>query len=92
MRHLNLSSNRDRQPNIDLSVPRHEIHMTKQERCISELICKGYTNREIGEYLSISNLTSRNYVSRLLRKFEARNRTELLAKIIMLHRQHHRKL
>lgn len=50
---------------------------TAQERRIVELIAEGATNREIGERLTVSEKTARNYVSTILTKFGFRNRTEI---------------
>ena len=53
--------------------------LTDRERDIVRLLFEGYTNREMGEKLGVSWLTVRNHISRLLAKFEAKNRTDLLA-------------
>ena len=91
--YIPLVSNRYGKSWIDLSNRRqHKPRLTKQERRVVELIFKGYTNREISKCLDVSHLTIRNYVSKLLMKFEARNRTELLAKVIVLRQKHHRTL
>lgn len=66
--------------------------LTDQERHIVRLIFEGLSNRQIGEKLYLSPLTVRNYISQLLSKFETQNRTELLAKVVALRRQYHRRL
>jgi DNA-binding NarL/FixJ family response regulator len=66
--------------------------LTEQERDILKLVFNGLTNRQIGQALYLSPLTVRNYISRLLLKFEARNRTELLARFVSLQRSYHRRL
>lgn len=50
---------------------------TAQERRIVELIAEGATNREIGERLTVTEKTARNYVSAILARLGFRNRTEV---------------
>ena len=64
--------------------------VTQQELDIGVLLYEGLNNREIGDSLHLSELTVRNYISRMLGKFEARNRTHLLAKVVALRRHNHR--
>lgn len=66
--------------------------LNKQERRIVKLLFEGFTNREMGERLHLSPLTIRNYVSKLLLKYEAHNRTQLLSKVISLRRKNHKSL
>lgn len=68
------------------------INTTERELKILRLIFEGLTNREIGERLYLSPYTVRNYISLLLIKFEARNRTNLLLKFVTERRHHHRRL
>ena len=56
------------------------------------LLFDGYSNREMGEALHLSPLTVRNYISNLILKYEARNRTDLLARIVVVRRQQHRRI
>lgn len=56
-----------------------DSNLTKQEQEILRFICQGKTNREIGKLLSISEKTIRNYVSKILVKINAVNRTEAAA-------------
>ena len=67
-------------------------HLTKKEQCIIKLLFEGFTNREIGAHLYLSPLTIRNYISKLLYKYGAHNRTYLLSKVIKLHRKCHKRL
>ncbi|MBA7663238.1 hypothetical protein ES703_71277 [subsurface metagenome] len=78
---ININGELDRAPRL-----------TKQEHCIVKLLFEGLTNREIGEHLYLSPLTIRNYISRLLCKYEAHNRTHLLSKVILLRRKNHKSL
>jgi DNA-binding NarL/FixJ family response regulator len=66
--------------------------LTNREWDIIRLLFEGSTNREMGEMLGVSWMTVRNHISRLLVKFEARNRTELLARLVALRRSRHRQL
>ena len=47
-----------------------------------ELAAQGFTNQEIGKRLFISESTVRFHVQKLKAKFEARTKTELIAKAI----------
>jgi DNA-binding NarL/FixJ family response regulator len=55
------------------------VKLTPRERDILELVAKGLTNREIGKLLFVSMSLVRLYVSKLLEKFEASRRSELVA-------------
>ena len=54
-------------------------HLTDQERRVFDLIGEGYSNREIGEALSIAEKTVKNYVSQILAKLGMVRRTEAAA-------------
>jgi len=54
----------------DPRFPEQEIH-------ILDLISVGKTNREISEQLNLAEKTVRNYVSKLMKKVNVNNRTEL---------------
>lgn len=47
---------------------------TNREKDVLELLCKGYTNIEIGEKLNISFHTAKAHVASILRKLQAKNR------------------
>ncbi len=66
--------------------------LNQQERDIIRCLFEGLSNKEIGRRVHLSSLTVRNYVCQLLLKFRARNRTELLTKVISLRRYYHRRL
>jgi DNA-binding NarL/FixJ family response regulator len=55
---------------------------TPQQERVLELAAEGYTNQEIGKRLFISESTVRFHVQKLKAKFEARTKTELIAKAI----------
>ena len=47
---------------------------TNREKEVLELLCKGYTNIEIGENLNISSHTAKANVASILRKLQVKNR------------------
>lgn len=47
---------------------------TNREKDVLELLCKGYTNIEIGENLNISSHTAKANVASILRKLQVKNR------------------
>ena len=51
--------------------------LSLQERQVSLLIAEGLTNREIAERLGLSVFTVRNQVGRILRKLNAKNRSQI---------------
>jgi DNA-binding NarL/FixJ family response regulator len=55
---------------------------TPQQERVLELAAEGFTNQEIGKRLFISESTVRFHVQKLKAKFEARTKTELIAKAI----------
>lgn len=55
---------------------------TPQQERVLELAAQGFTNHEIGERLFISESTVRFHVQKLKAKFDARSKTELIAKAI----------
>jgi DNA-binding NarL/FixJ family response regulator len=55
---------------------------TPQQERVLELAAQGFTNQEIGKRLFISESTVRFHIQKLKTKFEARTKTELIAKAI----------
>jgi len=68
------------------------LHLTRREHHVVRLVYEGLSNREIAERLNISPFTVRDYVSGLLTKLGARNRTDLLSKIVELRRSDHQRI
>jgi DNA-binding NarL/FixJ family response regulator len=56
--------------------------LTERERGVIRLMAGGFSNREIGEMLSLTEGTVKNHVSRLLLKLDARDRTSAVLKAI----------
>ena len=52
------------------------IHFTQREIEILELMTKGYGNTEIGNSIHISMHTAKAHIRDILRKLDARNRTD----------------
>ncbi len=59
-----------------------EVMPTPQQERVLELAAQGFTNQEIGTRLFISESTVRFHVQKLKAKFDARTKTELIAKAI----------
>jgi len=68
------------------------MNITRRETEIINLLFQGLTNQEIGEQLHLSPLTIRNYLSQLLIKYEARNRTHLIVRYIAIRRRQHKSI
>ena len=67
----------------DLVVRRREtLSLTPQQERVLELAAEGLTYREVGERLYISESTVRFHMQKLKIRFEARTKTELIAKAI----------
>jgi two-component system, NarL family, response regulator DegU len=58
--------------------------VTKREAEILQLVATGYSTREVGEHLFISEKTVRNHLASVFRKLDARNRTEAVYRGIRL--------
>lgn len=58
------------------------LRLTERERSILRLVAGGYSNKEIGRSLHLSEGTVKNYVSELLVKLDCRDRTHAVLKAI----------
>lgn len=56
--------------------------LSDRERDVIRLMAGGFSNREIGEMIGLSEGTVKNHVSRLLLKLDARDRTSAVLKAI----------
>jgi len=65
-----------REPFIPDERKREDLHITRRELEILELIAKGLSNREIAEKLFVSENTVRTHSSRVFDKLGARRRTQ----------------
>jgi len=52
------------------------VDLTEQQRTILGLIAQGYSNKEIGNQMVLSENTIKSYIPDLLQKMGARNRVE----------------
>lgn len=57
-------------------------HLTEREISILRLIAGGYSNKEIGRSLHLSEGTVKNYISDILDKLDSRDRTHAVLKAI----------
>lgn len=58
------------------------VPLTPQQESVLELAAQGLTNQEIGKRLYISESTVRFHLQKLKSKFEARSKTDLIARAI----------
>ncbi len=65
----------------DISRARPVVTLTPREREVAILTCQGLTSKEIGKETGISFRTVEAHRARLLRKIDARNVHELVAKL-----------
>ncbi|MGE7111353.1 LuxR C-terminal-related transcriptional regulator [Lysinibacillus sp. NPDC047702] len=61
-----------------------ELHLTERESMILGLLAEGYDNKKIGSLLFLSEHTVRDYVSSLMTKLKAKNRTQVVASAFRL--------
>ncbi|PAQ15444.1 hypothetical protein CD798_06565 [Bacillaceae bacterium SAOS 7] len=59
---------------------RTNIQLTERESNILTLLAEGYDNKKMGEYLHLSEHTVRDYISNLMTKLNAKNRTQVVSK------------
>ena len=71
-------------PNSPDDAGRLLASLSPQEQQIVALIAEGCTNREIASRLHLADKTVRNYVSNLLRKLSATNRTQVVGMVARL--------
>jgi DNA-binding NarL/FixJ family response regulator len=53
------------------------MHLSRKERVILSLVCKGLRNSEIASLVGVTERTVKWHMSRLFQQFEVTNRTEL---------------
>jgi DNA-binding NarL/FixJ family response regulator len=71
---------------LPAGVPAEEVpcaaRLSPRELSILRFVAGGYSNKEIGKALGISDGTVKNHLSEILRKLEARDRTHAVLKAI----------
>lgn len=60
------------------------LRLTERERSILRLVAGGYSNKEIGRSLHLSDGTVKNYISDILLKLDCRDRTHAVLRAITL--------
>ena len=55
-----------------------ELELTERELEVARLICRGFTNREIGEQLGISRNTVKTHAAHVRQKLNCRNNIQIL--------------
>ena len=55
-----------------------DLQLTERESMILNLLAEGYNNKKMAELLQLSEHTVRDYVSSLMTKFKAKNRTQVV--------------
>lgn len=59
--------------------------LSEQERRVLQLLCNGFTNKGIGEELSIAETTARGHVQSIMRKLNVKDRTAAAVEGIRRH-------
>lgn len=75
--------NIDQHPNEPYSQA-ESIELTSKEQEVLRLVASGMSNKRIAKIISTSDGTIKNYVSNILSKLEARDRTQAVVKAIKL--------
>ncbi|MEW6186687.1 MAG: helix-turn-helix transcriptional regulator [Thermodesulfobacteriota bacterium] len=60
------------------------FQLSKRELEVVQLICRGKTNKEIGNLLFISEQTAKDHIKNIMRKFKVSSRTQILAALLNL--------
>ena len=74
--HRVLAGEKEYSPELMVAMVNHKNPLTDQEKELLALVAEGLSNKEIAERLYLSNGTVRNYMSTVLSKLGADNRTE----------------
>ena len=74
--HTVLEGRKEYSPELLEVVMTHPHPLTEQEIAVLKGIAQGFSNEEIADQLYVSNGTVRNYVTNILSKLDAGNRTE----------------
>ena len=77
-KHIYLSHN----PKAPIELVNHPIQLTKRETDIIQLLCKGYSSKQMAVQLNIAKKTVDNVRQHLLNKMGATSSTEILSKAI----------
>lgn len=67
---------------VVLADPAAPAHLTERELAVLRLVAGGYSNKEIGRALGISDGTVKNHLTEILYKLDARDRTHAVLKAV----------
>lgn len=74
--HTVLAGQKEYSPELMEGILTHPNPLSSQEKAVLKEVAKGASNQEIADCLFLSNGTIRNYMSAILTKLDAENRTE----------------
>ena len=74
--HTVLAGQKEYSPELMEGILTHPNPLSSQEKAVLKEVAKGASNQEIADRLFLSNGTIRNYMSGILTKLDAENRTE----------------
>ena len=74
--HTVLAGQKEYSPELMEGILTHPNPLSSQEQAVLKEVAKGASNQEIADCLFLSNGTIRNYMSGILTKLDAENRTE----------------
>lgn len=74
--HTVLAGQKEYSPELMEGILTHPNPLSSQEQAVLKEVAKGASNQEIADRLFLSNGTIRNYMSAILAKLDAENRTE----------------
>ena len=74
--HTILAGQKEYSPELMETILTHPNPLSSQEQAVLREVAKGASNQEIADHLYLSNGTIRNYMSAILTKLDAENRTE----------------
>ena len=74
--HTVLAGQKEYSPELMETILTHPNPLSSQEQAVLREVAKGASNQEIADHLYLSNGTNRNYMSAILTKLNAENRTE----------------
>jgi DNA-binding NarL/FixJ family response regulator len=69
-------------PSLNIVNATGELMLTRRERDVVKLVAEGFSNREIGQQLSLSVHTVKNYLFNIFEKLGISNRSELLMYVL----------
>ena len=71
---------------VDSTTPRLQPELNERDRAVLRLVCQGFTNRQIGTQLQISESASKSSLRQLFEKLGVRTRSQLVRVALEQHR------